>query len=64
MKKINVIIDKKSKITLETEGFKGEVCVEEIKKILSSFTDDTDFENKPEYYEVEENNELIRKIKL
>ena len=64
MKKINVTIDKKSKITLETEGFKGEVCVAEIKKILSAFTDDSDFENKADYYESEENQELSGKIKL
>jgi hypothetical protein len=63
-KKINVRINKDSKITLETEGFKGEVCVSEIKKILSGFVEISDFELKSDYYDNDEELSVLEDITL
>jgi hypothetical protein len=63
-KKINVRINNDSKITLETEGFKGEVCVSEIKKILSGFVEISDFELKSDYYDNDEELSVLEDITL
>lgn len=41
-------------MTAETEGYKGETCISEIKKLFDSFIEITDFDLKGDYYEAEE----------
>jgi hypothetical protein len=63
-KKILVSIKKDSNIVMETEGFKGESCVTEIKKILSSFVDLENFELKSDYYDNDEELNIVGEVKL
>lgn len=53
-KTINVIINKDKSIEVETEGYKGESCVNAIKKLFQEFVDVQDFEYKSDFYEKEE----------
>jgi len=63
-KKIIVSINKDSNIVMETEGFKGESCVTQIKKILSSFVDLENFELKSDYYDNDEELNIVEEVKL
>lgn len=63
-KKIMVLIKNDSNIILETDGFKGESCVTEIKKLMSSFIDVDNFELKSDYYDNDEELSIIEKVKL
>ncbi len=62
-KKIQVTITNDAKIVLETEGFKGEVCVNEIKKILSGFTQNESIEHTSDYYDKDEGLDLYAEVK-
>ncbi|PKK99758.1 MAG: hypothetical protein CVV57_01520 [Tenericutes bacterium HGW-Tenericutes-2] len=63
-KKIIVSISKDSSIVMETDGYKGESCVVEIKKILSSFVDIESFELKSDYYDNDEELNVIEEVEL
>lgn len=63
-KKIDITIDKNAKIVLETDGFKGESCIYEIKKILSSFVEVTDIELKSDYYDNDEELYIKKELKI
>ncbi len=59
MKKIKAFICKKTgKLTLETEGFSGEACLEATKKLREGLRMDADPDLKDEFYHEEETNEL------
>lgn len=62
-KKINVFISKDAKVKLETEGFKGEACVDEIKKILASFVEIDEIEHTSDFYDNDEGLEILGEIK-
>lgn len=63
-KKINLTISNDAKIFVETDGYKGESCVDDIKELLSAFVEIDDFELKEEFYEQEELININKEIKL
>lgn len=63
-KKIIVNIKKDAKITLETDGYKGESCILEIKKILAGFVEVDSFEYKSDFYDNDQELQQIEELKL
>jgi hypothetical protein len=53
-KKINVTISKDAQISLETDNFKGESCVEAIKELFEQFLEIDHFDHTSEFYEKDE----------
>jgi len=53
-KKILLSITEDSDIIVETENYKGPICVKEVKKLFEEFLEVDDFELKSDYYESEE----------
>jgi len=49
--RIVVTIDDSGKINAETEGIKGEVCVDELQKLLGEIADLESFSKTDEYYQ-------------
>jgi hypothetical protein len=49
--RIVVIIDDNGKINAETEGIKGEVCIDELQKLLGEIADLESVEKTDEYYQ-------------
>lgn len=65
MKKIiNITIGNDAKIFLETDGYKGPSCVNEIKSILSSFVEIENLELKSDYYDNDEELYIQKELKL
>ena len=56
--RIVVIIDENGKINAKTDGIKGEVCIEELQKILGEVADLESVSKTDEYYQ---HNELHAK---
>jgi hypothetical protein len=61
-KKIIICISPNSDIKVETEDYKGEVCVKVIKQLFASFLEIDNFDLKSDYYEDEVN--LDRSVKI
>lgn len=53
-KKINVLVNKDGKISVETDNYKGQSCVTAIKELFSEFLEIENFDYKSDYYEDEE----------
>ena len=47
---IEVEIDEDGNIKLETKGMEGNVCVDELEKILLDIEGEQSYTNKPEFY--------------
>ena len=52
-RKIIITIDEDGKISAEADHFQGEICIEEIQKLLEGFEEIDDEDRKPEFYEQE-----------
>ena len=50
-KKIIVDIDNSGNIKIETDGYKGSSCIDEIKEIMSEYFEIDNFDYKSDYYE-------------
>lgn len=63
-KKINILIKNDKSLFVETENFKGEVCVSAVKELFAQFLEVKDFEYTSDYYdgEVEINSEANIKL--
>jgi len=48
---INIEIDEEANITADTKGFKGPVCMTELKEVLKDIDGNTEYKKKPEYYQ-------------
>jgi len=53
-KKILISISQDNDVIVETEDYKGPMCVKDIKQLFNEFLEVDDFEHKAEYYESEE----------
>ncbi|MGE4572123.1 MAG: hypothetical protein AB7E09_05195 [Candidatus Izemoplasmatales bacterium] len=53
-KKILISINEDSDIVVETENYKGQMCVNDIKQLFNEFLEVDNFDYKAEYYESEE----------
>jgi len=53
-KKILISISENSDLEVETEDYKGPMCVKDIKQLFEGFLEVDNFEHKAEYYELEE----------
>jgi hypothetical protein len=53
-KKILISISQDNDVNVETEGYKGPMCVKDIKQLFNEFLEIDDFDHKAEYYESEE----------
>jgi hypothetical protein len=64
MQEYNVIIeiDEDGNIKAETKGMKGEVCVGELDEILKGLDGEQEFKNKPEFYQNQEFNKIVKKV--
>lgn len=63
-KKILISINERSDIVVETEDYKGPMCVKDIKQLFEEFLEVDNFDHKAEYYESEEEtySEVISKL--
>lgn len=52
-KKILISINENSDLVVETEEYKGTMCVKDIKQLFEGFLETDNFEYKAEYYESE-----------
>lgn len=59
--RIEVTIDENGKISASTEGFKGEICIEELQKILKDLADWQSVSKTDEFYQT---NELKKQTKI
>lgn len=53
-KKILILISQNSDVIVETEDYKGPMCVKDIKQLFNEFLEVDYFDYKAEYYESEE----------
>lgn len=53
-KKILISISQNSDVIVETEDYKGPMCVKDIKQLFDEFLEVDGFDHKAEYYESEE----------
>jgi len=53
---IEIEIDEHANIKAETKNMKGKVCIDELNNILKGLHGATEYQNKPEYYQ--ENNNI------
>lgn len=54
--KIEIKIDENGKITAETFGIKGELCIEELQKLLEGIADVESIKKTDEFYQQQEMN--------
>lgn len=63
-KKIIVNFDSRGKIHVETEGYKGESCLQSIKNLFTQMAEIEEFELKEDYYENEEEITIKEKVTI
>ncbi|MHA1250102.1 MAG: DUF2997 domain-containing protein [Candidatus Helarchaeota archaeon] len=63
-KKIIIEIDKDGRITADAIGFKGEICLEILKKLLEDLPLIKNIDKKSDFYEGEDQVKIDEKIKI
>lgn len=58
---IEIVIDEKGNIVAETKGMQGEICAEELDKILRGIAGEREIKNTDDYYKSSPTKQTIRR---